>query len=106
MKKGGWGPWLYLAPALFFLVLYLVYPTINTIRLSLYSRKSDEFIGIDNYISVFTDPVMLMAIRKTKLVCYFENTWSISLRLSRYWVFCPWTRSSSWESVRVVHSSA
>jgi len=44
-------PWLWLGPALAFLGLFLVYPTIRTIIRSLYSRneRNPRFIGLDNY---------------------------------------------------------
>ena len=43
-------PWLFLAPALLFLSLYLVYPVFETIRLSLYNANGSRFIGFSNYI--------------------------------------------------------
>src|SRR5690606_37836813 len=43
-------PWLFLAPALLFLSLYLVYPVFETIRLSLYNANGSRFIGLSNYI--------------------------------------------------------
>jgi alpha-glucoside transport system permease protein len=50
-------PWLWLGPALAFLGLFLVYPTIRTIIRSLYSRseRNPRFIGLDNYQWFFTN---------------------------------------------------
>jgi alpha-glucoside transport system permease protein len=42
-------PWLFLGPAIFFLGLYLVYPVIDSIRLSLYGRDGTHFVGLANY---------------------------------------------------------
>jgi ABC-type sugar transport system permease subunit len=50
-----WRPAIFLAPALLFLGVTLVVPTIRTIYLSFRSRRSDEFVGLRNFTSVFTD---------------------------------------------------
>jgi alpha-glucoside transport system permease protein len=42
-------PWLFMAPALIFLGVYLVYPVFETFRLSLFDRLGQEFIGLGNY---------------------------------------------------------
>ncbi len=42
-------PWLFLLPAVFFLGLYLVYPVIDSISLSLHGRAGTEFVGLSNY---------------------------------------------------------
>ncbi|RKF13233.1 sugar ABC transporter permease [Alginatibacterium sediminis] len=49
-------PWLFLGPALFFLFLYLVYPVIDSLRLSFMGRSGEEFVGISNYVWLFNDP--------------------------------------------------
>jgi alpha-glucoside transport system permease protein len=48
-------PWLWLVPALGFLGVFLVYPTIQTIIRSLYDRSGRNFIGIGNYEWFFRD---------------------------------------------------
>jgi alpha-glucoside transport system permease protein len=48
-------PWLFLFPALFALTLYLVYPVIGSFIRSLYDRSGNEFIGFNNYTSMFAD---------------------------------------------------
>ncbi|MEZ2129560.1 MULTISPECIES: carbohydrate ABC transporter permease [unclassified Sinorhizobium] len=42
-------PWLFLGPALFLLVVYLVYPVVATLILSFYNRAGNEFVGLSNY---------------------------------------------------------
>ena len=46
----------FLAPALGFVAIALVIPSLRTIYLSLLDRKAKTFVGIDNYISIFRDP--------------------------------------------------
>lgn len=61
--RGRIRPWLWLAPALLFLVVFLIYPMLNTALLSFYDAKSANFVGLDNYTYAFTDTDMLMAFR-------------------------------------------
>lgn len=42
-------PWLFMGPALLILTIYLVYPVINSIYLSLRDASGDNFIGLANY---------------------------------------------------------
>jgi alpha-glucoside transport system permease protein len=57
----------FLAPALVFLAVWIVYPTIRTIVRSFYDRSGDEFVGIDNYEKLFTDDTLLTAVRNNFL---------------------------------------
>lgn len=47
-------PWLWLLPALGFLGVFLVYPTIQTIIRSFHNRAGTEFVGLANYEWFFT----------------------------------------------------
>ncbi len=42
-------PWLFLGPAILFLGLYLVYPVVDSVRLSFYGRDGVQFVGLANY---------------------------------------------------------
>jgi alpha-glucoside transport system permease protein len=55
-------PWLWLAPALVFLAVFLVYPIVNTLLISLMNANSTGFTGLGNYVFVFTNPGMQAAI--------------------------------------------
>jgi alpha-glucoside transport system permease protein len=48
-------PWLFLFPALSALTLYLIYPVIGSFWRSLHNRSGNEFIGFDNYTTMFAD---------------------------------------------------
>jgi alpha-glucoside transport system permease protein len=43
-------PWLFLLPALLFLSVYLIYPVIETFRLSFFDKSGTRFIGFANYM--------------------------------------------------------
>ncbi|MGH1329386.1 MAG: carbohydrate ABC transporter permease [Paracoccaceae bacterium] len=49
-------PWLFLAPAILLLGLYLVYPVFNSLWLSFHDRTGENFIGFDNYQWLASDP--------------------------------------------------
>jgi alpha-glucoside transport system permease protein len=64
VEKPKWGAVaLFLGPALLLLAFFLLYPALYTIRLSLYRGRLGEFtgfLGLDNYIRLFTrDPAFL-----------------------------------------------
>jgi alpha-glucoside transport system permease protein len=48
-------PWLFLLPALLFLSVYLIYPVIETFRLSFYDKTGQNFIGFANYVWAVND---------------------------------------------------
>lgn len=56
-------PFIFVGPALVILSTYLVYPTFNTIWLSLHVGRTDEWAGLNNYFYIFTDPSMLITLR-------------------------------------------
>ncbi|HEX6332395.1 MAG TPA: sugar ABC transporter permease [Actinomycetota bacterium] len=58
-------PYVFVGPALVLLAVFLVYPVFRTFLASFQSRNSTEFVGFENYQFVFTDNVMLTAIRNT-----------------------------------------
>jgi raffinose/stachyose/melibiose transport system permease protein len=63
MKKGmtlsGRYWMLYLLPALFFYVVFMAYPLLDSLKLSFFSGNptgARTFVGFDNFITLFTDP--------------------------------------------------
>jgi alpha-glucoside transport system permease protein len=74
-------PWFWLAPALVFLAIFLVLPTLQTAYLSLFDARSVAFVGLANYVYVLTDPAMLLALRNSALwlVCFTTITVSFGL---------------------------
>jgi alpha-glucoside transport system permease protein len=60
-------PAAFLGPALIFLAVWIVYPTIRTIIRSFYDREGDSFVGLDNYETLFTDDTLLTAIKNNFL---------------------------------------
>jgi alpha-glucoside transport system permease protein len=56
-------PWLFLAPALFLLGMYLLYPLLETFRLSFFDATGEQFVGWANYQWVLVDQNFLITIR-------------------------------------------
>jgi alpha-glucoside transport system permease protein len=50
-------PWIFIAPALIFLCVYLVYPVFETFRLSLYDSLGQHYVGGANYHWAFGNPL-------------------------------------------------
>lgn len=53
----------FLAPAAIFVGIFIIYPTIATIIRSFFNRSGDGFVGVGNYVKVFTDSRTLHAIQ-------------------------------------------
>lgn len=66
-KRGALTPLFYVGPAVIFLLIYQVYPALQTIYMSFRDRRSEAFVGLVNYQYVFTSPVMLRAFKNNLL---------------------------------------
>ena len=67
-------PWLWVLPAIAFLTVFLVYPTIATIWRSLHDRRGNNFVWFDNFTWFFQNTDNLVAMRNNAL-------WAILLPL-------------------------
>ncbi len=60
-------PWVYVGPAMLVLGAYLILPTLNTVIISFFDGRSENFVGLDNYVFAFTNKAMLIAFRNNIL---------------------------------------
>jgi alpha-glucoside transport system permease protein len=74
-------PWVWLAPALLLLAVFLVYPALQTLLVSLRDASSVNFVGLENYLYVFGDPAMLIALRNNILWLVFFTLLAVGLGL-------------------------
>jgi len=74
-------PYVYVGPALVILAVFLIYPVINTIILSFKDNIGQDFVGLDNFRFVFTDPSMLRSIRNTLLWIVLVPLCAVSIGL-------------------------
>lgn len=74
-------PWLFIAPALIILTLYLVYPAIQTFFLSFYDANGRAYVGLRNYERALTDNNFLMSVRNNLLWLIFVPSFSTAFGL-------------------------
>ncbi len=74
-------PYIFVGPAVFILTWLLVLPTIRTLILSFLDARSESFVGLDNYISVFSSQLLLSALRNNLMWVVFGTTACVVLGL-------------------------
>jgi alpha-glucoside transport system permease protein len=80
-RQGSVRPWFWIAPAVLFLVVFLIYPTINTLVLSFMDGQSKKFVGIDNYVWFMQDKGTIEALRNSVLWVVFMTLGVVGLGL-------------------------
>lgn len=70
-------PFVFVGPAMVILAWYLAIPALRTFYFSLLDRTGDQFVGLENYIAVFTKRFMLEAFRNNLLWLLFGATLSV-----------------------------
>lgn len=74
-------PWLWVAPAMLFLVVFLIYPTFNTIILSFQDKTGTAFVGLANYQYFFSSSDTLIALRNSVIWVVFMTVGVVGLGL-------------------------
>ena len=74
-------PWLWLLPTFLLIGFFLIYPGLNTFRISLMNARATEYVGLDNYRFAFTDASMLAAFRNNLLWLIFFTGGTVILGL-------------------------
>jgi alpha-glucoside transport system permease protein len=62
-----WQGVLFVVPAVIMLTVGLVYPALRTLLQSVQNRNSQDFVGADNYLAIFTRPELLQVLGNTAL---------------------------------------
>lgn len=101
-------PFVFVGPAVAILMWYLAIPTLRTFWLSLFGRDGapalstilenglpESFVGLDNYISAFTERVMIEAFRNNFMWIVFGSTLSVVFGL----LIAVLADRSSWEKL-------
>lgn len=62
-----WTPYLYIAPCLFFLALFVYYPIVENIRFSFYDfsafSSEKKYVGLENFLNLLKDEVFYIALK-------------------------------------------
>ncbi|HEX2620068.1 MAG TPA: sugar ABC transporter permease [Phototrophicaceae bacterium] len=74
-------PFVFIGPAVLLLGWYLAIPTIRTLSLSFFNADGSQFVGLDNYIAVFTQRNMQEALRNNLLWMFFGTAFTVSAGL-------------------------
>ena len=84
-SRTSWSAWLWIAPSVILLLVFFIYPLIDTIILSL--EKTDVlgdvtgFVGFKNYQTVFTDPTMLDVLKNNLIWLILATILTVGLGL-------------------------
>lgn len=62
-REGRWLVWLFLGPAGLVLLALVLYPIVFSLWRSLFDRAGSGFVGLDNYVRIFTDPATFTALK-------------------------------------------
>ena len=79
--QGALRPWLWLLPALVLIGLFLVYPAVMTVILSLRDAGGQRFVGLANYAFAVTNPAMRIAFRNNIVWLLFFTGFTVALGL-------------------------
>jgi alpha-glucoside transport system permease protein len=74
-------PWLWLLPALLFLFVFLVWPTVLTIARSFQGQLAGTFVGLDNYVWFFTSSDALISLRNSLMWVVLLTLFTVGLGL-------------------------
>ncbi len=74
-------PFVFVGPALAILVWYLALPTVRTFWVSLFDANDQFFVGLKNYVAVFTDRNMSTAFRNNLMWILIGATLSVVIGL-------------------------
>ena len=96
-------PFVFIGPAIAILAVYLLLPSVRTLWFSFLDRDGTEFVGIQNYLDLFSERLLQEAIRNNVLWIIFGSTFSVASglliavladrsrfeRLSKSFIFLP-----------------
>ena len=74
-------PFVFVGPAIAIVIYFLALPTVRTFIASLQNRDGTAFVGLENYITAFTQPFMLVTFRNNLLWIVFGASLTIVLGL-------------------------
>lgn len=74
-------PYLFIGPAMALLIWFLALPTLRTLWISLFNADSSTFVGLGNYLDIFTNPAFLEVFRNNLLWLVIGTTLVIAFGL-------------------------
>jgi alpha-glucoside transport system permease protein len=74
-------PYVFVGPGLVLIAWLLFYPTLRTIYMSFFNADGSHFVGLENFISIFTQQDSLIILRNTLMWVVFGTFGSVFLGL-------------------------
>ena len=74
-------PWVFVGPAALILTWFFAIPTVRTAYFSFFDADSTKFVGLQNYITTFTDRQMLLSFRNNVLWMVFGTFFCVAAGL-------------------------
>ena len=88
--KGRWLPWLFLLPTLLILAVFLYYPAVRTLRLSVFRSNivlgNEQFVGLENLAELLSSPVYHQVLLQTLVFCTLVVGLGLGLALGLAWL--------------------
>jgi alpha-glucoside transport system permease protein len=75
-----WAPWIWVAPAIIVVSVFLLYPVLNTLWLSLFNADSTSFVGLRNYGQLFNGD-LLLAVRNNLIWLVLATAFTVAFGL-------------------------
>lgn len=73
--------WIWVAPAILFVLVFLAYPTVQTIIWSFQNANSSKFVGLRNYAFIFTDSDLLDVLKNNLFWLFLATAGTVILGL-------------------------
>lgn len=70
-------PFIFVGPAIAILIWYLAFPTVRTFWISLFNADGSQFVGLQNYVEVFTNRNMFTAFRNNIMWIVFGASFCV-----------------------------
>ncbi len=78
-RRRNYTHWFWLAPVFIIVGIFLLYPAIDTFRLSFFNANSKEYVGLSNYIYIFTQQITQSALLNNLLWLSLFTFFSVGL---------------------------
>lgn len=74
-------PWAWSGPAIAIVAIFLMYPAVDTVRVSFMDQFANEYVGWANYRYVFSNPPILRSLRNTLAWVFIVPTVCVAIGL-------------------------
>jgi alpha-glucoside transport system permease protein len=81
-REISWSAFIWIGPALVLMLLFFIYPMIQTVVYSFQNKLSTAFVGFKNYKQIFTDPTMLLVLRNNLIWLVLGTILTVGLGLT------------------------